>query len=527
MRRVLLSTLPLAASAWVISAALSAQQTFRSTTSLLVLDVSVLDRDGNPVTDLTPEDLVVSLSGEKVPVRAMVFLATHRASAMTTARHPATEFQPTSAPTALVGSAAEPDPRLFVLMVDDISIYPTESKGLLVAAERFVDSIPRRDWVGLTTTSGPTTVNPSPDRTLLMTRLKQTFGQMNDPRRQSQPYVGLMEALLADQSATALLDLIQKHCPLPPSMSRAQILVNECAHAVERRARDNAAFARNNTRNQLDTYAAVIKRMASAPGVKELVILTGGIALTPRDSVDFIPVAKAAAAAGVQITILMEEPDDADVSVPIAGRQLADDQRQMLQQAETLAEMSGGQFFRVIGQADRFYQRILISASAIYRVGVDLPKTLPSDGHYTVKVVVNRPGVTAFASRYASPPPPPVSMTPEEKLKHAIRTGELSYAVPIQMSAETVPPQPGSPMAIRVVVEVPGETPGPVSGIFGIVGPDHQLKSGHRDLVRSADGTSYHLDFLVPVGTGTYDLRFAVADATGAVGAVGQKVVVK
>src|SRR5262245_28916274 len=134
MRRVLLSALPLAALAWVISTALSAQQTFKSTTSLLVLDVSVLDRDGNPVADLTPEDLVVSLNGEKSPLRAMVFLATHRTSATTTSGRPATGFPPTSVPTVGVGSETESDPRLFVLMVDDVSIYPTESKGLLVAA---------------------------------------------------------------------------------------------------------------------------------------------------------------------------------------------------------------------------------------------------------------------------------------------------------------------------------------------------------------------------------------------------------
>ncbi|MGE5835004.1 MAG: hypothetical protein ACM4AI_11025 [Acidobacteriota bacterium] len=455
----------------------------------------------------------------------MVFLATHRTTATTATRRSATEFQPTSSPTAPVGSEAEPDPRLFVLMVDDISIYPTESKGLLVAAERFVDSIPQRDWVGLTTTSGLTTVNPSPDRTLLMTRLKRTFGQMHDPRRLSRPPVGLMEALLADESETALRDLIQKHCQLPVSMSLAQILANTCAQEVQRRARDNAAFARNNTRDQLDTYAAVIERMASAPGVKEFVILTGGIALTPKDSLDFVPVAKAAAAAGVQITILMEEPDNVDLSQSNAP--LVDDQRQMLQEAETLADMSGGQFFRVIGQADRFYQRILVSASAIYRVGVDLPKNPPPNGQYAVKVVVNRPGVKAFASRYAAPPPPPGALTPDEQMQQAIRTGELSYAVPVQMSAEIVPPQLGSPMAIRVVVEVPGDTPGPVAGMFGIVGPDLQLKSGHRDLVRSTDGKSYRLDFLVPVVAATYDLRFAVADASGAVGAAAQKIVVK
>ena len=47
------------------------------------------------------------------------------------------------------------------------------------------------------------------------------------------------------------------------------------------------------------------------------------------------------------------------------------------------------------------------------------------------------------------------------------------------------------------------------------------------NVVRSTDDKPYHLDFLVPVAAATYDVRFAVVDASGAVGAVGQRVVVK
>jgi hypothetical protein len=332
-------------------------------------------------------------------------------------------------------------------------------------------------------------------------------------------------------SGAALRNVIEISCQIPPnimaSKTLAQLMADyDCASDVQRRARDNAAVARVNTRTQLDTYAAVIKAMASAPGVKQLVILTGGIALLPQDALDLVPIAKAAAAAGVQLTILMEEPDEADLSIR-SPRAYAKDQRRLMQQVQTLAEMSGGQFFRVIGQADRFYGKVLTSASAIYRLGVDLPKSVPPDGNYNLVVTVNRPGVRVLASRYAVPPPPKVALTPEERMKHAITTGELSYAVPIQMMAEVVAPEGARPAAIRVTIDLPGGTPGPVAGIFGIVGPDQQLKSGRRDLVRSTDGKTYHLDILVPATPGTYDLRFAATDASGAMGSATQKVVVK
>lgn len=520
MPRIPAWILLLAAALCVTSATSAARQTFRSTTSLLTLDVSVLDRDGNPVTGLTPDDFVVTLNKETQSVRTMVFLATQSQNTTDAVRVP-------SPPSATPDSSREPDPKLLVILIDDMSIYPTESKGLFVAAERFVGTIPARDWVGLTSTSGRMTVNPSRDRAPLLKNLKHAFGWMNDPRRDTKPFLGFMDALEADASGAALRNLIGTSCGLPPSvgLNSGQLLAgNQCASGIHKTVRHNATFARLSTANQLDTYAAVIRAMASAPGVKQLVILTGGIALRPADSLDFVPVAKAALAAGVQITMLMEEPDEGDISVPPGW---AKDQRRMLQQAETLAEMSGGQLFRVVGQADRFYQRVLKSASAIYRIGVDLPKSVPSDGDYKVAVTVNRPGVRVLASRYAARPAPAVVLTPEEQMKHAIRTGEPRYDMPVQMVTEIVPARGSSPTAIHVSVEVPGEMSEPVSAILAVIGPDHLLKSGRHDLVRSSDGKMYYLDVLVPVASGTYELRFAAADASGAVGSVTRTFVVE
>lgn len=518
--------------ACVVSASLLAQQRFTSTTSLLTLDVSVLDRDGNPVADLGPTDFVVSLSGETRPVRTMVFLATRLAR--TKATGGSDDFTPPlpSSP-APANQANESDPRLFVIMVDDLSIYLTESRGLLAAAERFVHSIPPRDWVGLATTSRIGIVNPSLDRSALRAELKKVFGRMDDPRRQGLIYVGLMEALLVDNGSEASLrQLIQDRCQLPVSYlskNLGQVLSeNKCASDVQRQARYTATFARTNARNQLDSYVATIKAMASAPGVKQLVLLSGGVPVAPGDSVDFIPVAKAAAAAGVQITFMVEEPDDADLSFQgTAARELAKDQRQVIQQMETLADMSGGQFSRVIGQADRFFQRVLTSASAIYRIGVDLPKSVPPDGNYKVAVTVKRAGARVLASRYAAPPVPTAALTPEAQMTRAITSGESLYAMPVQMAIDVVPAKASSPAGIRVSIDVPGDVTGPVSGILGVLGPDHVLRTSRHELARSGDGKMYILDLLVPATSGTYDLRFAVADSSGVVGAVARTIVVK
>ncbi|MEX2272585.1 MAG: hypothetical protein WD690_14025 [Vicinamibacterales bacterium] len=107
MRPLLRWTLFFAAG-YIISAALLSQQRFTSGTSLLILDVSVLDRDGNPVTDLGPEDLIVTLNGTTQPVRTMVFLTTQTSKANATTRGPGFPVSPSPAPPAHLKS--EPDP---------------------------------------------------------------------------------------------------------------------------------------------------------------------------------------------------------------------------------------------------------------------------------------------------------------------------------------------------------------------------------------------------------------------------------
>jgi hypothetical protein len=198
----------------------------------------------------------------------------------------------------------------------------------------------------------------------------------------------------------------------------------------------------------------------------------------------------------------------------------------MMQQAQTLAEMSGGQFFRVVGQADRFYRRVLTSASAIYRLGVELPKSPSADGNYTVAVTVTRPRVRVLASRYAAAPATKAALTPEEEMSHAITTGEPRYAIPVQMVAAVVPAKGSLPAGIRVSIDVPGTLSGPISGILGVIEPDGALKTSRHDLTRSGDGRTYIRDLLVPASPGTYVLRFAVVDASGAVGSIARIVVV-
>ena len=98
--RILARILFLAAAVCVTTVTVPAQQKFTSSTSLLTLDVSVLDQDGNPITGLTADDFVVTLNKETQPVRTIVFLATQSHSATETVRVASPGSQPSPTPAA-------------------------------------------------------------------------------------------------------------------------------------------------------------------------------------------------------------------------------------------------------------------------------------------------------------------------------------------------------------------------------------------------------------------------------------------
>ena len=164
---------------------------FRAGVTLVPVDVSVVDRDGNPVPGLTADDFEVKLDGHVLPVRAVAY---EEVALPTSGSRVGT---PAAAPVREVTNAAPPvEPRLFVIMLDDLSITPSRGKGMFFSAARFVDALPFTDVVGFTTSSGSSTLNPTRNRPAVDAALRHTAGDLNDPRDLMPDYaVGLAEAV--------------------------------------------------------------------------------------------------------------------------------------------------------------------------------------------------------------------------------------------------------------------------------------------------------------------------------------------
>src|SRR5262245_27787930 len=133
-----------------LGAVLAAQQqqtppAFRSGVELVILNVTVVDKDGQPVRGLTAADFTVTLDGQVRPVRALDFLEFGASGGSDVA----VTRQTTN--TRVPGAAANRGGRIIVLLIDDLSSKPGLAKGLSVAAERLLARLDPGDLVGIST----------------------------------------------------------------------------------------------------------------------------------------------------------------------------------------------------------------------------------------------------------------------------------------------------------------------------------------------------------------------------------------
>ena len=533
------------------------QPTFKGGVTLVTVDVTVLDKDGNPVRDLKPEDFEIKLNNKVQSVKSLAFVQPEGVTppAPGGAASPATP--PASQRETATNSTPKGEERVFVILVDDLSFAPVRGKRLFSAATKFLDNLPPTDIVGFATASGVGAVNPTRDRAPITAALTTVVGQFQDPRdlRVSGPNlgkdprndapdgpVGIADALEIDRGNPAVLkEVIARECfngsteVFNGAIVEAIIAEYQCAGDVASEARRTAAMTRNTTARQLEAYLQVIKAMSRVGGIKHLVLLSDGLGITLVTD-EMGPVSKAAASAGVQISVLAEEPDinlgDAARGVPRGGavpqtstgiaETRRNDDRMLMQGIQTVADVTGGIFHRVIGDPDPFFRRVAAAASGVYRLGVDPPGGSAPGKDFAVAARVKRAGnYTILANRRAVLPGPPVVVPIDEQLKAAVATGQALYRVPVALGTALRRSKNGAaPVEVGVNVEVPATVKGPLTMQFGlrdVVGP---VSNGRKVIETRGEDGAYRFSFAMPVVPASYKLRFAVADAEGNLGSV-------
>ncbi|HET9372419.1 MAG TPA: hypothetical protein VFO19_19285, partial [Vicinamibacterales bacterium] len=503
---------------------IASQAQFKSRTELVTVDATVLDRNGTPAPGLAAEDFEVEINGRRQPVQTVAFL-----------RVDSGEPGPPAGASPSAPSAGIRASRLFVLVFDDLSIVAGEGRDLLVAAEQFVRRLPPTDLVAYTTTGGTTVVNPTFDREPIVKALRGAVGNGWDPRRASgeQVNVGIVESLdIARGRRDILADAITRECYGGNSATVSRLGVESvvasvaCGRQVDSLARMTAAHAATAARQQVFATAATIRAIGVVGGIKQLVLLTRGIA-SDRDGTDLVPIAVAASQAGVQLTVLREEQDAVDLMkrLPTAAQVNRMDDRSLSSLSRLLADMSGGEFYNVIGDGNRFFDYVLRASNGIYRLGVVLPSGLEAGRDLNVRVRVKRSGLTVRASHRSLVPAAAAAMTVEDRLRAVLKSGEVLTSVGVQLGTAVGTTTEGQlALVVRTVLTDPA--PGSITAAIGIIDAEGALRSALKtETPANGDSAVRRFDYRMPIAPGRYIVRVAIADSKGATGSAETRVV--
>jgi hypothetical protein len=135
--------------------------TFKSAIELIAVDVSVVDRSGQPVAGLTAGQFEVSVDGQPRRVATATFLDYRSATAVQAAQQaspaPPLRVAGTFASNEVAEAEAEAATpgRVIVLAVDQLSLPPGSGRAAIESARKFLDRLQPSDRVGLSAYPGP------------------------------------------------------------------------------------------------------------------------------------------------------------------------------------------------------------------------------------------------------------------------------------------------------------------------------------------------------------------------------------
>ncbi len=412
-------------------AGVGAQQppTFRSGVEVVLIDVTVVDRSGQPVGDLQPGDFTVTVDGKVRSVASAQFLKYETRT--TTVR----EKTAVAVPPARV---APPPPRNVLIVIDEDSMAPSDGLPARQAAGAFLDRLAPTDRVAVATiprVKSPVTFSARRQEArkaldTIVTGLNVGLYEFN---------IGLAEAFDAERGFSDVI---------------ARVIARECARdydprtcsdrvKVELRQRQLDAHLRG--QRSLDALFALGEAMAGVEGPKTVLLISGGMPMPDIRGAEAFSRLEAAFAAGQAslYTLYLERSFFGQAGKEASPTQVADDALER-EGIENATSVTGGTLLLGIGTLDQYFDRVVTEMSGSYLVGIEVAPADRDGRTHQVDVKVARRGLEVRArKRYVIEPARAVAAT----AKKAASRGEKKPAASVPVTVEMLTPDVESAVA--------------------------------------------------------------------------------
>jgi len=392
--------------------------TFRSSVDLVAVDVQVVDPQGMPVTNLSPEQFEVSIDRQPRRVVSVEFIEHVPPSVVSTrtrVRGPlARNFLPGEAPT---GPA-----RLFMIAVDVLSFSASASRGAMAAARHFVAGLEPHDLVGVYAYPLGPKLNPTTDHAEVDAALSEIIGQRQLPYSRFNLTPAEVIDITAEMSRMATP--IQTFEDTEETV--AEVAVRECGRnsrcssAVRAEATALANYYEAKATQGLNSLALLIDAMGAYPGRKTVILISAGMATSDRPggrpdvTNQARRLGRAAAAGNTTLYLLHVDNSYIDAfSAEVSQYDIKEMDRESSMVARWLNEFSGASGAALlpvlVGSGGTAFDRVLRETSAFYLLGVE-PEASDRTGEPKVlNVKVNGLDATVRSRTLVVIPPVPAS----------------------------------------------------------------------------------------------------------------------
>ena len=500
-----LAALLIAANATAQQPPSAGQAKFKTESEVVAVDVSVLDRDGRPVDNLTPRDFRILVDGQPRRITSAEFVR----------QAPSARTAPPSPYYSSNLHAA--NGRLVMLVVDQGSISPGRVRAVAESAARFLKRLSPVDRVALFAIPGPgPQINFTANHELIQAQLPKISGQATATPGLQRVSVG--EAMRIDGGdQMALNATADRECAGADRQVCVQELMSE--------AREIAGDARVRARNSIAALRILLERLAANRTPKTILYVSEAL-IVDQDRSELTQLGPLAAKGRVTLHVLRIDAPAADASAQRRSTARGEDVAAAEEGLSLLTGMTRGSLYRITGNADTVLERVTRELSGHYLLGFE-PEPGDRDGAaHRIRIdIPGRPNVNLRARPEFSVEPAPVT-TNEEVLAAALRSPGLLTDIPLRVTAYTFPERDGDGLRILVAAEIQRTeaSAGPIAVGYALLGPDGEVVASRFEKeVKSALRETRTQSFVSAASArtpGIYGLKLAVVDDAGKTGSV-------
>lgn len=469
---------------------------FRAGIDLLTVQATVLDGDGQPVSDLKPSDFDVQVDGRP---RKVLFARFQGTDAHMAAGSAAT----VSVSAAPVTNTATATGRVVLFVVDRDSIKPGNEKVLLETASHVLDSLTSADSVGLIgipTLAVELTRNHAKVREVLqkMTGTEPRLLTASDRHLTWDEAAGFERG-----DRMTISTVVQRECSITDT---------KCPRMLQEQAREILQIGRGHVRTTLAVLEDVAKRLETVRGPKHVIFISGGKGFDMELAVDYRQFARRAAAAQLVLYAVHVDQPSGDVS----GRRVSGSAfggRDMASGLMAMAGTTGGGYFMAVARATGVFDRIRTEIGNFYELGIESTASDADGKPHDLDVEVTRPGLSVRA-REQILLPASVSSPSTDHLVTLLQQPIDLAEIPLTIGAYTTRGSDPSSLRVLLSAEV-GASPtrGPAEWAFVVSNADGKVVGdGRHELDTSAPGP-WNATASVQLPPGRYRLKVAVSDA--------------